>query len=196
MTTDLYGTLLQASSIPSRSLPSHAPPVGGVRISTCSFQLTETFQTSAEELYRTFLEQEVPQLRTPLLPPPLDLLVSSISTFPSSLFPPSLTPRPPPFFFPPYPHASPSQPLLPIAPPVTPPPPLTPLTLPPIPSFLPLPSHCTGFFLLQCHCPKAVVPSLSSLCRLSLALLQWWTGVVVGVSICWTAASVASLRTW
>lgn len=131
---------------------------------------------------------------SPPLPPPLDLLVSSISTFPSSLSPPSLTPPPPSFFFPPYPHA-PSQPLPPIAPPVTPPPPLTPLTLPPIPSFLPPPSHCTGFFLLQC-CAKVVVPSLSSLCRLSLAQLQWWTGVVVGVSSCWTAASVASLRTW
>lgn len=86
MTTDLYGTLLQASSTPSRSLPSHAPPVGGVRISTCSFQLTETFQTSAEELYRTFLEQEVSQPRTSLLPPPLDLLVTSISTFSSFSF--------------------------------------------------------------------------------------------------------------
>lgn len=54
----------QVNSAPTRSLPSPAPPAGGVRISTCSFQLTESFQTSAEELYRTFMEQEFVQAFT------------------------------------------------------------------------------------------------------------------------------------
>lgn len=191
MTTDHCGTLLQASSTPSRSLPSPAPQVGGVRISTCSFQLTETFQTSAEELYRTFLEQEVPEPRTP---PPTPLLPhlaplasstfhSTFSSFTSSsLSSPSLTPHP--FLFhpplPSSPFAPSSPPLCPFATPVTPPPPLTTLTLPSNPSSLPPPHSVGFFFLLQCNCAKAVMPSLSlclslslsSLCRLSLAQLQ------------------------
>ncbi|KAI3364700.1 hypothetical protein L3Q82_011486, partial [Scortum barcoo] len=43
-----------------------APCPAGVPISTCSFNLKETFQTSADELYRTFINQEpwvTPDLR-------------------------------------------------------------------------------------------------------------------------------------
>ncbi|XP_034383318.1 activator of 90 kDa heat shock protein ATPase homolog 1a isoform X2 [Cyclopterus lumpus] len=36
-----------------------APSFPGVPISTCTFNLTETFQTSPDELYRTFISQEV-----------------------------------------------------------------------------------------------------------------------------------------
>lgn len=39
---------------------SPAPCPAGVRILTCSFNLKETFQTSVDELYRTFISQEVP----------------------------------------------------------------------------------------------------------------------------------------
>uniref|UniRef100_A0A3Q3WXS8 Activator of Hsp90 ATPase homologue 1/2-like C-terminal domain-containing protein n=1 Tax=Mola mola TaxID=94237 RepID=A0A3Q3WXS8_MOLML len=39
------------------------PQTTGVRISTCSFNLQETFQTSPDELYRTFINQEVPDQR-------------------------------------------------------------------------------------------------------------------------------------
>lgn len=51
--------LLQISSAP-RCSSSPAPHATGVRISTCSFNLKETFQTSPDELYRTFINQEVP----------------------------------------------------------------------------------------------------------------------------------------
>ncbi|KAM4528765.1 activator of 90 kDa heat shock protein ATPase homolog 1-like isoform 2-T2 [Fundulus diaphanus] len=41
-----------------------APCPKGVRIQTCSFSLKETFQTSADELYRTFINQEFVQVFT------------------------------------------------------------------------------------------------------------------------------------
>ncbi|KAM7368462.1 hypothetical protein PAMP_014676 [Pampus punctatissimus] len=48
----------QISPVPRCSCsPAPSPP--GVRIPTCSFSLRETFLTSAEELYRTFINQEV-----------------------------------------------------------------------------------------------------------------------------------------
>lgn len=155
--TDLCGTLLQASSTTSRSLPSPAPPVGGVRISTCSFQLTETFQTSADELYRTFLEQEVPEPRTPPPPPSLPLLLPHLGLLVSSTSYSPLSSSPPPSFSSSCSSIS-SCFYLSIALPVTPPPPVTPLTLPP--------PHSIGFFflLLRCHCAKDVVPSLSLVC--------------------------------
>ncbi|XP_044025526.1 activator of 90 kDa heat shock protein ATPase homolog 1-like isoform X3 [Siniperca chuatsi] len=43
----------------SRCSSSPTPCAAGVRISTCSFNLKETFQTSPDELYRTFINQEV-----------------------------------------------------------------------------------------------------------------------------------------
>ncbi|XP_041831524.1 activator of 90 kDa heat shock protein ATPase homolog 1-like [Melanotaenia boesemani] len=43
---------------------SPAPCPTGVRIPTCSFNLKETFQTSADELYRTFINQEFVQVFT------------------------------------------------------------------------------------------------------------------------------------
>ncbi|XP_044185786.1 activator of 90 kDa heat shock protein ATPase homolog 1-like isoform X3 [Thunnus albacares] len=42
----------------SRCSSSPAPDPAGVRIPTCSFSLRETFLTSADELYRTFINQE------------------------------------------------------------------------------------------------------------------------------------------
>ncbi|XP_056283675.1 activator of 90 kDa heat shock protein ATPase homolog 1-like isoform X3 [Pseudoliparis swirei] len=44
----------------ARCFSGPAPSFPGVPISTCTFNLTETFQTSPEELYRTFISQEVP----------------------------------------------------------------------------------------------------------------------------------------
>lgn len=41
-----------------------APSFPGVPISTCTFNLTETFQTSPDELYRTFISQEFVQVFT------------------------------------------------------------------------------------------------------------------------------------
>ncbi|XP_036942839.1 activator of 90 kDa heat shock protein ATPase homolog 1-like [Acanthopagrus latus] len=41
-----------------------SPCLSGVRISTCSFSLKETFQTSPDELYRTFINQEFVQVFT------------------------------------------------------------------------------------------------------------------------------------
>ncbi|XP_012729822.2 activator of 90 kDa heat shock protein ATPase homolog 1 [Fundulus heteroclitus] len=41
-----------------------APCPKGVHIQTCSFSLKETFQTSADELYRTFINQEFVQVFT------------------------------------------------------------------------------------------------------------------------------------
>uniref|UniRef100_A0A1A7ZJ70 AHA1, activator of heat shock protein ATPase homolog 1 n=2 Tax=Nothobranchius TaxID=28779 RepID=A0A1A7ZJ70_NOTFU len=51
-----------SSSTKSSSSPS--PCSTGVRISTCSFLLTETFLTSPDELYRTFISQEFAQAFT------------------------------------------------------------------------------------------------------------------------------------
>ncbi|KAM9840849.1 activator of 90 kDa heat shock protein ATPase homolog 1-like [Aulostomus maculatus] len=53
----------QFSSTP-RPSSSPAPSPTGVRIPTCSFSLTETFLTSADELYRTFISQEFVQVFT------------------------------------------------------------------------------------------------------------------------------------
>ncbi|KAG7233582.1 hypothetical protein INR49_006857 [Caranx melampygus] len=50
-------------SPPPKCSSSPAPFPTGVRISTCSFNLKETFQTSADELYRTFINQEVQDRR-------------------------------------------------------------------------------------------------------------------------------------
>ncbi|XP_068564428.1 activator of 90 kDa heat shock protein ATPase homolog 1-like isoform X2 [Cebidichthys violaceus] len=50
----------QKSSDP-RCSSGPAPSLPGVPIKTCSFNLTETFQTSPDELYRTFISQEVPE---------------------------------------------------------------------------------------------------------------------------------------
>ncbi|XP_040920802.1 activator of 90 kDa heat shock protein ATPase homolog 1-like [Toxotes jaculatrix] len=53
----------QISSTPKRSSsPANCP--AGVRIPTCSFSLKETFQTSADEIYRTFINQEFVQVFT------------------------------------------------------------------------------------------------------------------------------------
>ncbi|XP_044185781.1 activator of 90 kDa heat shock protein ATPase homolog 1-like isoform X1 [Thunnus albacares] len=48
----------------SRCSSSPAPDPAGVRIPTCSFSLRETFLTSADELYRTFINQEFVQVFT------------------------------------------------------------------------------------------------------------------------------------
>ncbi|XP_044025525.1 activator of 90 kDa heat shock protein ATPase homolog 1-like isoform X2 [Siniperca chuatsi] len=48
----------------SRCSSSPTPCAAGVRISTCSFNLKETFQTSPDELYRTFINQEFVQVFT------------------------------------------------------------------------------------------------------------------------------------
>ncbi|KAM4713144.1 activator of 90 kDa heat shock protein ATPase homolog 1-like [Anableps anableps] len=53
----------QVSSDAKRS-SRPAPCPTGVRIQTCSFSLKETFQTSADELYRTFINQEFVQVFT------------------------------------------------------------------------------------------------------------------------------------
>ncbi|XP_059212120.1 activator of 90 kDa heat shock protein ATPase homolog 1-like [Centropristis striata] len=53
----------QKSSAP-RCSSSPAPSPTGIRISTCSFKLEETFQTSPDELYRTFISQEFVQVFT------------------------------------------------------------------------------------------------------------------------------------
>ncbi|XP_051265182.1 activator of 90 kDa heat shock protein ATPase homolog 1 isoform X1 [Dicentrarchus labrax] len=47
-----------------RSPSSSTPCPTGVRISTCSFSLKETFQTSPGEVYRTFINQEFVQVFT------------------------------------------------------------------------------------------------------------------------------------
>ncbi|KAM7396071.1 hypothetical protein PAMA_007374 [Pampus argenteus] len=53
----------QISPVPRCSCsPAPSPP--GVRIPTCSFSLRETFLTSAEELYRTFINEEFVQVFT------------------------------------------------------------------------------------------------------------------------------------
>ncbi|XP_056283674.1 activator of 90 kDa heat shock protein ATPase homolog 1-like isoform X2 [Pseudoliparis swirei] len=48
----------------ARCFSGPAPSFPGVPISTCTFNLTETFQTSPEELYRTFISQELVQVFT------------------------------------------------------------------------------------------------------------------------------------
>ncbi|XP_007574807.2 activator of 90 kDa heat shock protein ATPase homolog 1 [Poecilia latipinna] len=53
----------QVSSDAKRSSSPATCPTG-VRIQTCSFSLRETFQTSADELYRTFINQEFVQVFT------------------------------------------------------------------------------------------------------------------------------------
>lgn len=53
----------QISSDAKRSSSPALCPTG-VRIQTCSFSLKETFQTSADELYRTFINQEFVQVFT------------------------------------------------------------------------------------------------------------------------------------
>ncbi|XP_061602807.1 activator of 90 kDa heat shock protein ATPase homolog 1-like [Cololabis saira] len=53
----------QITSAPKCS-SSPAPCPTGVRIPTCSFNLKETFQTSPDELYRTFINQEFVQVFT------------------------------------------------------------------------------------------------------------------------------------
>ncbi|XP_071323728.1 activator of 90 kDa heat shock protein ATPase homolog 1-like isoform X1 [Trachinotus anak] len=53
----------QVSSTP-RCSSSPTPRPTGVRIPTCSFNLKETFQTSPDELYRTFINQEFVQVFT------------------------------------------------------------------------------------------------------------------------------------
>uniref|UniRef100_A0A3Q1HW25 Activator of Hsp90 ATPase AHSA1-like N-terminal domain-containing protein n=1 Tax=Anabas testudineus TaxID=64144 RepID=A0A3Q1HW25_ANATE len=55
-------TRLKVMSPPLRSFSSTSPSNTGVRIPTCSFNLMETFQTSADELYRTFINQEFVQV--------------------------------------------------------------------------------------------------------------------------------------
>ncbi|XP_026164122.1 activator of 90 kDa heat shock protein ATPase homolog 1-like isoform X2 [Mastacembelus armatus] len=55
--------LYQISSTP-RHCFNPAPSPTGVHIPTCSFKLKETFQTSADELYRTFIDQEFVQVFT------------------------------------------------------------------------------------------------------------------------------------
>ncbi|XP_033505064.2 activator of 90 kDa heat shock protein ATPase homolog 1-like [Epinephelus lanceolatus] len=59
---------IQTSKPPKSSVPkcssSPAPCLEGVRISTCNFDLKETFQTSPDELYRTFIGQEFVQVFT------------------------------------------------------------------------------------------------------------------------------------
>ncbi|KAE8286510.1 Activator of 90 kDa heat shock protein ATPase-like protein 1 [Larimichthys crocea] len=53
----------QISPAPRCSSSSASCPTG-VRISTCTFDLKETFQTSVDELYRTFVNQEFVQVFT------------------------------------------------------------------------------------------------------------------------------------
>ncbi|KAK9532007.1 hypothetical protein VZT92_011390 [Zoarces viviparus] len=53
----------QKSSTP-RCSSGPAPSLPGVPIKTCTFNLTETFQTSPDELYRTFIGQEFVQVFT------------------------------------------------------------------------------------------------------------------------------------
>ncbi|KAG8011573.1 Activator of 90 kDa heat shock protein ATPase-like protein 1 [Nibea albiflora] len=57
VTSDLC--MLQQISPAPRCSSSPASCLTGVRILTCSFDLKETFQTSADELYRTFINQEL-----------------------------------------------------------------------------------------------------------------------------------------
>ncbi|CAL8392208.1 activator of 90 kDa heat shock protein ATPase homolog 1 [Gadus morhua] len=57
-----------STSVPAKAVPQ-GPQQGsgstaGVRISTCSFSLKETFLTSPDELYRTFINQEFVQVFT------------------------------------------------------------------------------------------------------------------------------------
>ncbi|XP_041660946.1 activator of 90 kDa heat shock protein ATPase homolog 1-like isoform X1 [Cheilinus undulatus] len=61
--THVQSSKAQISPAPKCS-SSPAPCGTGVRISTCSFNLKETFQTSADELYRTFINQEFVQVFT------------------------------------------------------------------------------------------------------------------------------------
>jgi len=66
-TTSKTPTKTQASSAPSPAIPassSAAAPAAGVRIPTCSFSLHETFLTSPDEIYVTFLKQEFVQVFT------------------------------------------------------------------------------------------------------------------------------------
>uniref|UniRef100_A0A3Q1HSV3 Activator of Hsp90 ATPase AHSA1-like N-terminal domain-containing protein n=1 Tax=Anabas testudineus TaxID=64144 RepID=A0A3Q1HSV3_ANATE len=58
----LLPTVQNLMSPPLRSFSSTSPSNTGVRIPTCSFNLMETFQTSADELYRTFINQEFVQV--------------------------------------------------------------------------------------------------------------------------------------
>ncbi|XP_068454848.1 activator of 90 kDa heat shock protein ATPase homolog 1-like isoform X1 [Clinocottus analis] len=51
-------------SLTSRCSSGPAPSFPGVPISTCTFNLMETFQTSPDELYRTFISQEFVQVFT------------------------------------------------------------------------------------------------------------------------------------
>ncbi|XP_026164126.1 activator of 90 kDa heat shock protein ATPase homolog 1-like isoform X5 [Mastacembelus armatus] len=59
---------IKTSKTQISSTPRHcfnpAPSPTGVHIPTCSFKLKETFQTSADELYRTFIDQEFVQVFT------------------------------------------------------------------------------------------------------------------------------------
>ncbi|TNN21933.1 Activator heat shock protein ATPase 1 [Liparis tanakae] len=55
----LIQTCKAQKSPTARCSSGPAPSFPGVPISTCTFNLTETFQTSPEELYRTFINQEV-----------------------------------------------------------------------------------------------------------------------------------------
>ncbi|XP_034555248.1 activator of 90 kDa heat shock protein ATPase homolog 1-like isoform X2 [Notolabrus celidotus] len=59
--TQVQTSKTQVSPAPKCS-SSPAPASSGVRISTCSFSLNETFRTSADELYRTFINQEFVQV--------------------------------------------------------------------------------------------------------------------------------------
>ncbi|XP_074540749.1 activator of 90 kDa heat shock protein ATPase homolog 1-like [Halichoeres trimaculatus] len=61
--TQIQTSKTQISSTPKCS-SSPASSSKGVRISTCSFNLEETFRTSADELYRTFINQEFVQVFT------------------------------------------------------------------------------------------------------------------------------------
>ncbi|XP_073349336.1 activator of 90 kDa heat shock protein ATPase homolog 1-like [Pagrus major] len=61
--TQIQTTKTQTSPAP-RCSSGPAPCSSGVRISTCSFNLKETFQTSPDELYRTFINQEFVQVFT------------------------------------------------------------------------------------------------------------------------------------
>uniref|UniRef100_A0A3P8TN70 AHA1, activator of heat shock protein ATPase homolog 1a n=1 Tax=Amphiprion percula TaxID=161767 RepID=A0A3P8TN70_AMPPE len=62
--TQISATTKCTSSPSPKSSPSPAPCPTGVHIPTCSFNLRETFQTSADELYRTFINQEFVQVFT------------------------------------------------------------------------------------------------------------------------------------
>nr|XP_046229554.1 activator of 90 kDa heat shock protein ATPase homolog 1-like [Scatophagus argus] len=61
--TQIQTSKTQISSIP-RCSSTPDPCTTGVRISTCGFNLKETFQASPDELYRTFINQEFVQVFT------------------------------------------------------------------------------------------------------------------------------------